>query len=295
MSLSNKSKAFTAIALSSALLVACGGGGGGGGGQKSFSTTASLGALVGASCSAAEIGSNLTAQGTTNANGVANFTFPAAYQGPSIVTCTGGTYFDEATNTTITLNVPVRSVVPANQTSAAVTPLTDLVAQQVVNAIQAAGLTPQTASITNAQITQVAQDIAGVFAPGINILTPPTPVSNANQLNNLGTNNADQYAAALAAFSQLAADLGYANTHSLLTPLVIDSNDGIIGNQLNDQAGNPVANIIAAVDAAIANAPISDAAKNELEDEAAETPRDTAVQSPTVTPGTGTGGTGGTN
>lgn len=239
-------------AISAALLLAaCGGGGSSGSTTHSVSSTASLGALVGATCTAKDIRFNTTFTGTTNASGVVVFNGVPNSAGTLLVSCTGGNYYDEATNTTVPLAGTLESVVPAGQSQAAVTPLTNIVASLVKTAI--AGVANP--SITPAQLAAVAKQVADVYAPGVDLLAPPKPVLSSADVTTLSNaDNANKYAAALAALSKLAKTNGK-TLDAVTTAITNDVADGTIGNDLQSinsgfTGANGLANLNSALDQA---------------------------------------------
>lgn len=233
------------------LLAACGGGGSSGATSHSVSSTASLGALVGASCTAKDIRFATTYSGTTDSNGIVVFNGVPNTAGTLLVSCSGGQYYDEATDTTSTLVGTLESVVAAGQTQAAVTPLTNIVASLVKTAI--AGVANP--SITPAQLAAVAKSVADVYAPGVDLLSPPKPVkSSADVATISNADNAGKYAAALAGLSKLANDNG--KTLDVLTSAITnDVANGTIGDELssintNFSGANGLSNLNAALDSA---------------------------------------------
>lgn len=211
------------------LLSACGGGGGSGTPTHSVTSTASLGALVGANCTAKDIRFGTSFTGTTNSDGIVVFNGVPDSAGTLLVSCTGGSYFDEATKNTVSLTTTLESVVPAGNNVAAITPLTNIVAALVKQAI--ANVTNP--SIAPADLNAVAKQVADVYAPGVDLLSPPKPVRSSADVTTIGNaDNANRYAAALAALSQLASTAGKP-LDQVVTAITSDVADGIIGNGLN--------------------------------------------------------------
>ncbi len=185
--------------LIAAFAAACGGGGGGGGGgnTKALTGTGSLGAIIGATCriAAANNPNVQLSSAVTDSRGVVNFNLPNN-TGPVIVVCTGGAFYDEASDTTKALGSrEVRAMVPGTRSSVAITPLTDLVAQFVLGA---------GATITNDQIDRVAQQVSSYFGVD-DLLSPPQVVRNADDLDDFTDSNAGVYAAVLAGLSDIGA------------------------------------------------------------------------------------------
>lgn len=207
------------------LLVACDGlsprsidDGNGGVQDRSITIGASKGAIVGASCEIAPINNpgNVLDTCITDDSGNCQFDVPGA-TGPALVTCTGGDYYDEATDSIIALgNRTVRSVATSTRNSVAVTPLTDLLAERLSNGQQ----------IDDAAVEAVAADISSFFAVG-DITEPPQVVRNATDAMNLEGNAAGAYAAALGGFSRVAQNSGN-DALSYLELLRTDIQDGSI-------------------------------------------------------------------
>jgi len=216
-----------------AVLTGCGGSNDDSAPTTSFVATAALGAVSGATCTATEIGTTRTfaALSVTNTDGKVVVSGLPLNVGALLLDCSGGSYFDEATGLTKTLAATdkISTVLPKGATEVGVTPLTTLVAATVRQALStaAAGST-----MTNAQISAVVASVAKVFAPGVDLLSPPTVVKNAADVAAISNSSAaGKYAAALAALSQLAKDQGTDQTQ-LTAALVNDVADGVIGDDL---------------------------------------------------------------
>lgn len=204
-------KSLKAILLTALLVVtaACGGGGGG---TPAPTTTVSGVAAAGiikggtvqvfapySSLSGADkkqIGSNALTDPVTGAYSVNLGT----YTGPVIVEVSGGSYVDEATGATSTIDAatPLRAVaVSATGTvNVAVTPLTDLAAKQ------AATLAGAGTKITEAAINQANTQISDLFKVADIVTTQPLDAGAPL----VGTQAQKDYTLALAAISQLAND-----------------------------------------------------------------------------------------
>ena len=300
MKMTKNKAALTLTAVAASVLVACGGGGSTAPATKSAKMTAALGALNGATCTATEIGSvparTFAATGTTNASGQATFDGLPLDVGSLIVSCKGGSYYDEATNTTVTLLATdtIKSVLPAGSTETAVTPLTSLVASRVEQALVGK---PAGTKVSATEITEAATQIAAVFAPGVDLLAPPKVVTNAADVSAItAADSANKYAAALAGLSKLAKDNAGGDHLALLDTLVADVSDGVIGDDLAADLG--LANLSAlntalnqAVSATVSPA-VAESTSNRDTTGTVDAPVTTA---PTGTGGSGTGGTGGSN
>ena len=131
-----------------------------------------------------------TACGTTSTNAASQYSFTTACTGDVIVEVTGGTYIDEATNTTKALDTPLRSVISATggTVNGVVTPLTTMAFSYAFTSNGAA---------TKAAFDAQAAKIATQFGlTGVNLATTLPVVS--------GTTNA--YGNALKGISQYLRD-----------------------------------------------------------------------------------------
>jgi len=205
---------------------------------KALSIAASKGAIVGATCdvfalprsaSSASIGS-----GTTDANGLLQLTLPDL-PNPVIVECAGGQYFDEALSPPAFANLGaaiVRSVAVPSRTSVAVTPVTELAAALALRRLAALGDQAAAPGSAITEVNAAVSEITNALLPGIDILSAPTVVNTATP--NLGTSNADLYAAYLAGFSKVAFAAGvspFALTSTLNSDITDGSLDGRVGGQ----------------------------------------------------------------
>lgn len=244
-------KVFKSVAVASCVaLVAAACGGSNGGGRsvpiKTVSATSSLGAIVGASCTIAPANNpaNILDTGTTNTSGLVSWDVPES-TGPVIVSCSGGSYYDEASNGFISLSGTIRAVAPSTATSVAITPLTDLAA---IATERAGGV------ITDDLINNAAAAIGSYFGV-TDILSPPQVVNDAADLSNLTGDNAGVYAAVLAGLSDIGAT-GGGNAESALTRLQADLQadddlgDDITRNQIDGATNNRAAGTAAAAPAA---------------------------------------------
>lgn len=224
----------------SAAMSACGGGGvSGSPGEvvetKPITIGASLGAIVGARCEIAPVNnpSNVISSGFTASDGGITLGVPAS-TGPVLVTCTGGQFYDEASDAFITLTTPVRSIAPSNASRVAVTPLTDLAAIVVISAAD-------TDTIDDTDINNVVSQIGSFFAVP-DILSPPQIVNSADDLTTLSSNGAGVYAAVLAGLSDIGASMGGGNAQTALETLRNDIADRNLGGEIPratiDQATN---------------------------------------------------------
>jgi hypothetical protein len=272
-----------------AVLTGCGGTNDEPAPTTSFVATAALGAVTGATCTATEIGSNriFTALSATNTDGKVVVSGLPLNAGALLLDCSGGAYFDEATGLTKNLAASdkISTVLPKGATEVGVTPLTSLVAASVRQALAAA---PAGSTLSNAQINAVAKSVAGVFAPGVDLLAPPTVVKNAADVAAISSNSAaGKYAAALAALSQLAKDQGTDQTQ-LTAALVSDMADGVIGDDLASIGITNYTDLTGSLNSAASTVtPTVTLPVRVTEDQAVVTP---PVVTPPTSGGSGTGG-----
>jgi len=174
--------------------------------ENTVSVTAALGALAGATCVLDLIPASdgFTPSAVTGPDGVARFSAAILEDGPFKVTCSGGEYYDEATETMVSFqNKQLRSIVTQRESAGplgvAVTTATDLV-------VAALGepLTEVDADLIFDAVTEVAMALG---FPNLNLMLPPQVV---NADNRAITNGAapGQYAVLLAGLAQLAEDTG---------------------------------------------------------------------------------------
>lgn len=242
---------LSAIMAGSALaLAACGGGGGGGGTSGKFiDGTASLGALINATCRIAAAnnpGTTLTTA-RTDSRGEFRLEVPRAL-GAFLITCTGGQFFDEASGQYIANTEEIRTLAPSDRTSVGITPLTDVIAEAV---LRAGG------TITDDIIRNVAGQVGSFFGVS-DPLAPPQVVRSASDLQNLSGDNAGVYAAVLAGLSDIGASLETGgNALTALRQLRTDVQDSRLGDQIRqdqiDAATNNRAAGTAAAGPAAAN------------------------------------------
>lgn len=186
-----------------ALLVTAGCGGGGGGGAAAPASTVvsgvvSKGAVGGATVTVFAITNGVKGvqlgQTTTVATGAGKGAYTVdigGYTGPVLVEVTGGTYVDEASNTTKDLvGLTLRAVVAnaAGPVSAAVTPLTEIAAQRMNGNYQASS------------ITEANDAVAQLF--GVDNIITTQPVDSNSAAAASAPLNVQNYALALATVSQ---------------------------------------------------------------------------------------------
>jgi hypothetical protein len=180
----------TAVALTAGLLAGCGGGdsgGGGGGGTAATTSTTISGSAVkgpvgGGIVTVTTLAGNVL--GTTTTSPAGTYSLTISYNGDVVVEIQGGTYLDEATNQTVTLN-QLKAI--ANASGGAqtvhVTPLTYLAYVYSGN----------TASGFNTALTNLATQFG---MTGTNLLTT---------LPNVSTGTTQAYGQVLRAMSQYVA------------------------------------------------------------------------------------------
>lgn len=182
--------------------------------QTDFATTAALGALEGSVCSVVSALGVTLGSDTTDADGEASFSFLAAPSDfPFVVSCEGGDYYDEATQTKKTLPAgkPIKSLVPEPATltavaqKLAVTTLTDI----AVNVFETLPANQKNAEGATQSLNNTVQAIAPSLVAnggGVNVLAAPTPVKNAT--DKVPNTPAGKYAAVLAGIAKVAQESG---------------------------------------------------------------------------------------
>jgi hypothetical protein len=216
----------------------CGGGGGGGASSPSteggISGAATKGPVAGATMTAYAIESGaigrVLGSATTDAQG--NFSIPTgSFSGPVMLRMTGGHFMDEARGIDMpmqqgdVMTAMVPSVLAGSMTSGIqVTPLTSM-AQAMAQRM--------TGGMSAANIALANPAIGCYFMVGdilhVHPIDPLTPGSGSPS-----NPDARNYGMAMAAMTQLAADLGMPFTSGLMTAMMDDVSDG----RLNGMAGN---------------------------------------------------------
>lgn len=197
---------------------------------------ASLGALKDATCSATPAANTSQTTGTP-ATSAADGTFaitniprsPSPF--PVVVTCVGGTYFNEQSATFVANGSQIKTTVTAPATTTAKAAADGTTALNILTTLAADILlklpaeqrTPAAAAAAN-------QKIQDAFCPGIDITNPPATVDSAN--SQLGTDPASQLAVVLASLT-FAANAGGVSLDTFLTSLRNDADDG----QIDGRAG----------------------------------------------------------
>ncbi|POP51051.1 hypothetical protein C0068_18880 [Zhongshania marina] len=178
------------------------------------SLTAALGALSGATCDITNAAGSTLETVTTGADGSVSITIETVGSDfPLIVSCTDGTYFDEANpdDPAKTNESVIKSIVPDLATfnnvggNVAVTTLTDL-AVELYNSLPAGDKTVETALASLDEIVRVLAPELGTGGGGVNLLAAPTPVTAGDTV--VPNTPAGVYASYLAGLAQVAKDKG---------------------------------------------------------------------------------------
>jgi hypothetical protein len=240
---------FLAVAGSALFISACGGGSGTTGGTDggsdggttqlaggTVSGTVVKGPVSGASVAAFAItNGTMGAQvggGTTDSMG--NFTLSIGdYTGPMMLQASGGTYTDEATGTTMTMQpgdlmaCAIPSVAAGAATSGIqITPLTTMAHSRVHH---------MTGGITAANITTANTAIGTYFS--VNDILHTVPVNPMIQGSTAGASqDAKNYGMANAAMSQYAKDVGMSNSSGMVTAMSSDASDGTMDGKMSGAA-----------------------------------------------------------
>ena len=232
----------TLLIVSTLLLSSCGGGGGGTttGGNGMISGTAVKGPVHGATVTSFAINNGaMGAQignGSTDAQG--NFSMSiGSYSGPVLLQMSGGTYTDEATNTT---SMPMHtgdvmtSVIPSvtagsTMSGIQITPLTSMA--------QARAHT-MTGGMSDTNITAANTAVGTYFMVNDILHTPPINPLVQNSGVAAGVDqNMKNYGMAIAAMSQYAANLGMPSSSGMVTAMMNDASDGVMDGMMG---GTPI-------------------------------------------------------
>ncbi|MDA8432998.1 MAG: hypothetical protein M0Z60_08550 [Nitrospiraceae bacterium] len=220
-------------------LVGCGGGGSAGtttspGANGTISGMAVKGPVAGATVTAFAVGNGTMAGqiGAGKTDGQGNFSMSIGdYSGAVMLRLTGGTYTDEATGTTMSMQSAdeMTAVIPSvssGETLSGIemTPLTSM-AQAMAQAM-AGGMTPS--NITAANMSVGNYYMAGDILRG----APMDPL--AAGAANTADQNARNYGMTIAAMTQLAKNAGMQFSSGMVTAMSGDASDGI----MNGMAGN---------------------------------------------------------
>lgn len=222
---------------SSLLLVGCGGGSGGG------ATSSVDGVISGAAVKGPVSSATVTAyainngvmgaqigNGTTDTQG--NFTVSiGAYSGPVMLRMSGGTYTDEATGTSMTMqsgdvmtSVMPQAVAGAVMSGVQITPLTSM-AQAMAQTMSG--------GMSSANITAANTAMGNYFSVGDILYTHPmNPLTSGSGTG--ATQDMRNYGMALAAMSQYANSIGMPVSSGIVTAMMNDAADGV----MNGMTGN---------------------------------------------------------
>jgi len=224
---------------SSLLLFGCGGGSGGSSGTTSgvdgvISGTAVKGPVNGATVTAFAIGNGLMGAqigtGTTDAQG--NFTIPiGAYSGPVMLRMNGGTYTDEATGASMTMQAGdiMASVMPqagagSVMSGVQMTPLTSMA--QVRAQTMSGGMTPANITAANTAMGNYFSVSDVLYIHPMNPLTPGSGTGATQDMRNYGI--------MLAAMSQYANTIGMPISSGMVTTMMNDASDGIMNGMMGN-------------------------------------------------------------
>ena len=227
--------ALAALALSSVLMFACGGGGGG------TTTTPADGTVSGKVVEGPVSGANVAAYAITNGtmgaqvgggttDSTGNFTISIGnYTGPMMLQATGGTYTDEATGTTMTMQAGdvMACAIPtvaagANTSGIQITPLTSMAHARVHH---------MTGGITDANIAAANAALGAYFSVSdILHVVPMNPTVAASAVG--ATQDAKNYGMALAAMSEYAHGIGMPSSSGIITAMASDASDGVMDGRM---------------------------------------------------------------
>ncbi|MDP1989692.1 MAG: hypothetical protein Q8K00_01615 [Syntrophales bacterium] len=236
---------FVVVIGSSLLLFGCGGGSGSGDGAVSsvssadgvITGTAVKGPVSNATVKAYAINNGLMGAqigtGTTDAQG--NFTLTiGSYSGPVMLQMSGGTYTDEATGNSITMqpgdvmtSIMPQAVAGAVMGGVQITPLTSMA--QVRAQTMSGGMTPANIAAANTAMGNYFSVNDILYTHPMNPLTPGSGSGATQDMRNYGI--------MLAAMSQYANSIGMPFSSGIVTTMMNDAADGFMdgrmgGNQI---------------------------------------------------------------
>ena len=224
---------------SSLLLFGCGGGSGGSGGATSgvdgtITGAAVKGPVSGATVTAYAISNGMMGaqigNGTTDTQG--NFTVSTgAYSGPVMLRMTGGTYTDEATGVSMTMqagdmmtSVMPQAIAGAVMSGVQITPVTSMAQMRAQS--MSGGMTP-------ANITAANMAMGNYFSVGDILYTHPmnplTPGSGTG-----ATQDMRNYGIMLAAMSEYAHRIGMPVSSGIVTAMMNDAADGVMNGRMGN-------------------------------------------------------------
>jgi hypothetical protein len=228
---------LAALLVSSLFLFACGGGGSGEPATLPASGTVSgtvvMGPVGGAAVTAFAItGGTMGAQvggGTTDSMG--NFTISIGdHAGPLMLQASGGTYLDEATGTTMTMQAgdvmacAIPSVAAgATTTGIQITPLTSMAHARVHH---------MSGGITDANIVAANTSVGAYFAVSDILHAAPMDPTVAGAGTGAGP-DARNHGMAIAAMSQYARTVGMTSSSGMVTAMMDDASDGVMDGMMS--------------------------------------------------------------
>ena len=222
-----------------ALLTSCGGGGGSS--DSGFNVTVVAAKVAGASCFTTPInadgtlGSATANVATTDDAGLASF---SANYGRMLISCSGGTYTDEATGAAATVTGTIKAAILTQAGGEyAVSPLTDLAAKR---------------GTLNEAIDKYNSEIARQFGLGTDTSVVDTVPSDLETASSIDPDNAnDQYAIILAAISQIGASTSNADTAAVIAHLGtqnVEEIKSLIATALDDLASSTASTAASIID-----------------------------------------------
>lgn len=217
-------------------LAGCGGDSSSNKTKLDYEATVAHGAVVGASCDLFDADGDLVASGfTTDENGQVDISASVNKKKfPVTMTCSGGTYYNEATGQTETQVGALRSIVPDKDTlnslgsEVAVTPLTDL----AVKLYEKSNVKDPVAA--KQALSEIREALApGLGVDGADLLQAPQPVKSSTDVVDGSVQG--EYALYLAGLAKAAQDRGQ-------TPeeLLEDLQDDIDSNQIDASVAQDV-------------------------------------------------------
>ncbi len=224
---------------SSLLLFGCGGDSGGSDGATpgvngTITGTAVKGPVSGATVTAFAInGGMMGAQlgnGTTDAQG--NFTMSiGAYSGPIMLRMRGGTYTDEMTGASMTMqsgdimtSIMPQAIAGSVMSGVQITPLTSM-AQAMAQAMSG-GMTPANITVANTAMGNYFSVGDILYTHPMNPLTPGSGTGATQDMRNYGM--------VLAAMSQYASTIGMPFSSGIVTAMMNDAADGIMNGMMGN-------------------------------------------------------------
>jgi hypothetical protein len=219
------------------LLFGCGGGSGGSGGATSsvdgvIAGTAVKGPVNGATVTAYAINNGVMGAqigtGTTDAQG--NFTVSiGAYSGPVMLRMSGGTYTDEATGVSMTMqsgdimtSIMPQAVAGAVMNGVQITPLTSMAQMRAQS---------MSGGMTSANITAANTAMGNYFSVGDILYTHPmNPLTSGSGTG--ATQDMRNYGIMLAAMSEYAHSIGMPFSSGIVTAMMNDAADGVMNGMM---------------------------------------------------------------